>query len=230
MNTAALNAINKRLDRVCYRTPRFEALADVLELSAIALSNQFDRRPTVYERREERYLQVIKKYDKDEQMEITRIFAEIATLLMGMVDDGFDDYLGQLYMMSGTSNNNTGQFFTPFPLSQACAMLSINEAEIEEQIRKDGIVKVNELACGSGGMILACADAWNKRGYNYSHHMFVECSDIDMRCVHMCYLQLAFAGIPAVIYHRNTLTMETWDEWHTPALCMNWMRFNNCVK
>lgn len=228
-NAAALNSINKLIDKLCYRAPRFEVLADVFELSAIALSNQFDHRHPVYTQRETRYLEIIKKYSADEQKLFPQIFSEIAVLLIGMVDHGFDDYLGELYMLSRTSNSRTGQFFTPFHLSQACAMLSIDEAAIEETIAKDGIVMVNEPACGSGGMILACADAWHKRGYNYANHMFVECSDIDQRCIHMCYLQLALAGIPAVIYRRNTLTLETWEEWHTPALCMNWIRFRNCI-
>jgi len=41
----------------------------------------------------------------------------------------------------------------------------------------------------------------------------------------MTYLQLALAGIPAVVYHRNGLTLETWDKWETPAYIMQYPRF-----
>ena len=33
----------------------------------------------------------------------------------------------------------------------------------------------------------------------------------------MSYLQLSLLGIPAVIIHGNTLTVEEWSHWFTPA-------------
>lgn len=80
-----------------------------------------------------------------------------------------------------------------------------------------------------GGMVLALVENLHKNGFNYSRNLFVECGDIDSRCVHMAYLQLGLSGVPAVIYHRNALSMETWDVWHTPALCMQWLRFRHLV-
>lgn len=74
--------------------------------------------------------------------------------------------------------------------------------------------KYNEPACGSGGMIIATIDTlYNKYDFNYSRNLFVECSDIDARCVYMTYLQLACTGVPAVIYQRDTLSMQTWQRW-----------------
>ena len=90
----------------------------------------------------------------------------------------------------------------------------------------DEILTLNEPSCGSGGMIIAAVDKlYNQYHFNISRNLFVECSDIDSRCVHMCYLQLGLAGVPAIIYKRNTLTLETWDEWFTPAYMMQWERF-----
>ena len=48
---------------------------------------------------------------------------------------------------------------------------------------------------------------------------------IDIRCVHMTYLQLSLAGVPAIVKHTNSLTRETWDIWKTPAFIMQYMRF-----
>lgn len=42
-------------------------------------------------------------------------------------------------------------------------------------------------------------------------------TDIDLKCVYMCYLQLSLYGIPAVVIHGNTLTLEEWSRWFTPV-------------
>jgi hypothetical protein len=41
--------------------------------------------------------------------------------------------------------------------------------------------------------------------------------DVDPKCVHMSYLQFSFLHIPAVIVHGNSLTLEEFDRWYTPA-------------
>jgi hypothetical protein len=33
----------------------------------------------------------------------------------------------------------------------------------------------------------------------------------------MAYIQLSLYGIPAMVIHGNTLTMEEWDRWYTPC-------------
>lgn len=33
----------------------------------------------------------------------------------------------------------------------------------------------------------------------------------------MAYVQLSLLHIPAVVYHGNSLTVETWSTWRTPA-------------
>ena len=41
----------------------------------------------------------------------------------------------------------------------------------------------------------------------------------------MAYLQLSLAGIPATIYHRDGLSLKTWDKWETPPYLMQYTRF-----
>lgn len=41
----------------------------------------------------------------------------------------------------------------------------------------------------------------------------------------MAYIQLSAIGVPAVIYQRDTLTMQTWQKWETPAYIMQYLRF-----
>lgn len=222
-----VNDLLKKLDSVIYKVDRHEFLSDLFECGAIAVSNQFDKSQA--DKREKRYLSIIKKYDKSTQQIIVDMFTDIFILLSNQIDIGFDDYLGKLYMLSETSNSYAGQFFTPYDVSKVCAQITINPEIVNEHIESDSILTACEPACGSGGMVLALVDVlYNQYHFNYSRNLFVECSDIDSRCVHMTYLQLGLAGVPAIIYRRNTLTMETWERWETPAYIMQWMRFRDC--
>lgn len=217
--TVTLKEIHSLIDKLSHRQSRHAVLTDLFEMSAIAISNKFDH--TRYDEREKRYIDIAKKYSAEEMQIISEAFAKIYVLLIGMIDNGFDDYLGRLYMESGTSNDKSGQFFTPFDVSRMCAKVTIDV----ENLKEDEVYTVHEPTCGSGGMILAAVDELNSKGFNYSYNLFVECGDIDKRCVHMAYLQLGLAGIPAVIYHRDGLTLQTWDAWYTPAYCINYLRF-----
>lgn len=225
----AVNDILKMLDRAAYRVSRAEILSDIFQCGAIAISNKFDMIHA--EEREKEYLRIIKKYDKDMQNLICEIFANIYILLQSQIDYGFDDYLGKLYMLSETNSKNAGQFFTPYCVSKVCAEVAISESKVNECIEQDRILTLNEPACGSGGMVLAAVDVlYNKYKFNYSRNLVVECSDIDSRCVYMAYLQLGLAGVPAVIYQRDTISMKTWQRWETPAYIMQWLRFKNVLE
>lgn len=230
-NIPTVNEILKLLEKGLYKVNAHEFLSDVFECGAIAISNRFDL--LQYQKREERYLQIIQKYDRDIQLLMTEIFAKIFSLLTQQINPcvGFNDYLGDLYMRSNTSNSKTGQFFTPYCVSKACAEIAINENTVKEAIEQDKILTMSEPACGAGGMIIAAADVlYYKYHFNIARNLVVECSDIDSRCVHMSYLQLGLAGIPAVIFKRDTLSMQTWERWETPAYIMQYTRFKNFLE
>ena len=106
------------------------------------------------------------------------------------------------------------------------AKVTLNEPIIKEKQDKDEILTINEPCCGSGGMVIAAMDVLqNDYRFNYAHNCFVVCEDIDINCVHMTYLQLSLAGVPAIVKHENSITRETWDIWETPAFIMQYMRF-----
>lgn len=230
-NIPTVKDIVKTLDKGTYRTSRYEFLSDVFECGAIAISNKFDKRKAP--EREESYLRIIKKYDKDMQNLLVETFTQIYLLLSNQINPcvGFNDYLGEIYMRSETSSKQAGQFFTPYHVSKATAEMTLDSTIINDYMDNDKILTLNEPTCGSGGMVLAAADAlYNKYHFNISRNLFVVCGDIDKRCVHMAYLQLALAGIPAIILHQDALTLETWDKWETPAYIMQYLRFKKCLK
>lgn len=221
--------IVKLIEAGLYKTNAHDFISDILECGAIAIANSIKKTQI----REETYFKIINKYDKEQQNLIVEIFSKIYILLSNQInsDVGFNDYLGEIYMQSQISNNKTGQFFTPFHISKLTAGVEMDTKTVKEYMEQNRILKIFEPSCGSGGMILACADIlYNKYGFNISRNLFVECGDIDRRCVCMAYLQLSLAGIPAIVYHRDGLTLQTWDKWETPAYLMQYLRFKNCKK
>jgi hypothetical protein len=87
----------------------------------------------------------------------------------------------------------------------------------KDLIRKRGFIRANEAAAGSGAMVIALAREMLSQGVNYQQHLHVTAVDVDIRAVHMAYLQLSLLHVPAVIVHGNTLSSEEWSNWYTPA-------------
>ena len=217
--------IIKRINASVYRFDKHQLISDVFECGAITISNMVDSMDK--EEREKRYLQVIKKYLKEEQTLIAEIFAMIFALLSSVVYDNgrFYDNLGELFMRCNQGSSSAGQYFTPFQVSAMMARMIIGD-EILEKTQNDGVLTLNDSCCGGGGMMMAALDVLkNKYHVNYTRNCFVLCSDIDLRCVHMTYLQLALAGVPAIVKHQDSLTGETWSIWKTPAFIFQYSRF-----
>jgi hypothetical protein len=55
---------------------------------------------------------------------------------------------------------------------------------------------------------------------NYQQHLYVTAVDVDVKCVHMAYLQFSLLPIPAIVVHGNSLTLEEFSRWYTPAQIM----------
>lgn len=208
-----------------------ELLTDLFECGAIAISNKFDMRQA--QTRELKYLNTMAKYDEEIRNLIVELFADIRMLITNQYNSsiGFNDYLGALYMNSGTSNNRAGQFFTPYHISKLCAACGIDVEKVAKAKEKKAVLTLIEPSCGSSGMIIATADIlYNNFNFDITQNLFVECSDVDSRCIHMSYIQLGLAGIPAVIYKRDSLTIQTWERWYTPSLLMQWKKFRKFIK
>lgn len=227
-----IQEILKLFDNCPIKYSNAEIISDVFELGALSVSNQVDHRKCVYKRREERFKEIAEKYKADFKF-IQTVFSKIYALLITQTNprNRFNDWLGDLYMKSFTQSSKAGQFFTPYHVSKACALMSIDPKAVQAAKDGDKIITIHEPTVGAGGMVIAALDVlYNEHRFNYTRNAFVDCGDIDKRCVHMTYLQLALAGVPAVVFHRDGLSLETWDCFHTPALCMQWCRFKPLVE
>jgi hypothetical protein len=65
--------------------------------------------------------------------------------------------------------------------------------------------------------------AMQERGLNYQRDVHVTAIDLDSTAAMMAYVQLSLMHVPAVVVHGNTLTLEQYSQWFTPAHIMdNW--------
>lgn len=219
-----VDEIIKLIDRSSYTVDKSKLISDVFACGALAISNLVDS--TQYDEREEQYKQIINSYKPKERELIVEIFSKTFALLSSVVYDNgnFRDYLGEIFMRNNMANGKKGQVFTPFHISELMARITIGE-KINDKVTDDKILTISDPCCGSGVMSLGALDVLKSYGINYTRNCFIECSDIDIRCVHMAYLQLSLAGVPAIIKHQNTLTLETWSIWKTPAFIFQYPRF-----
>jgi hypothetical protein len=96
-----------------------------------------------------------------------------------------------------------------------------DEKDVRARIAERGFVTAQEPACGSGAMVIALAQGMKDLGINYQQHLHVTAIDVDPKCVHMAYVQFALLHIPAIIVHGNTLSLEEFGRWYTPAHIMD---------
>lgn len=214
--------IMKLIDNSTYRINKSKLISDVFECGALAISNKVDF--TQYDEREQRYLEIIKTYKPDEQKLIADIFTKIFCLCSSVVYDNgcFGDYLGELFMKCNLGNKKAGQYFTPYHVSKMMAKMTITD----DKIKQNEILTINDCCCGGGGMLLAALDVLkNDYGVNYARNCFIDAGDIDIRCVHMTYLQLSLAGVPAIVKHQDVFSRELWSIWKTPAFIFQFHRF-----
>ena len=217
--------IAKLVERSAYGTDKTRLFSNVLECGAISISNAVDKSQS--EEREKRYMEIINAYKKPDRKALCEIFARIFALCSSVVyDDGaFNDNLGELFMRLDQGNKHSGQFFTPYHISDFMAKCALLEDNVREKTANDGIITICDPCSGGGGMMMAALSTLKEYGVNYARNCFVECADIDIRCVHMTYIQLALAGVPAIVKHQNSLTRELWSVWRTPAFMFQYTRF-----
>lgn len=181
---------------------------DFIKLSALSISQavHFDKKV------EEDWLRLQATYSKEEQ----QIFPQLLAILTCALDEGgFQDFLGEVYMLEKFSSDDKGQFFTPYSVCLLSAQTTFVKSEDEHKI-----YTAQDPACGGGAMIIALADVMQQKGVNYQKYMYAELTDIAENSVYMSYLQCSLLGIPAKIIHGNSITQEVWQVFETPMVGM----------
>lgn len=190
---------------------------DFVEMFALSLRNAVDRQG--WQEREDRYLTVAGQYTSEQLARFADAFARVVALM----EQEPRDVLGHLYMSLELGNEAMGQFYTPYDIARV--MADMQSDTLTGAIERDGFATLYEPACGAGAFLVAAAESLRVKGFNPQQQLHVTCEDLSAQAVHMVYIHLTLLHIPAVVYRRNTLTMETFDTWHTPAHILgDWSR------
>ena len=200
----------KLLNDVSYR--KSSVLSDWAEMAAISIQNAVSPHDAAWQEREDRYLRTQKKYSKEESESLAHMLACITLSL----EENNNDALGEIYMSDKVASRgrwDSDVCFTPYHLSYMIAKMTFSDFKMPER----GWFTVCEPASGTGGMVIAAAAVLREQGINYQQTMHVHAVDVRAELAYMTYIQLSLLHIPAVVIHGNTLSLEEWSVWRTPA-------------
>ena len=194
---------------------------DWLSLMAISISNAVEYH--ALQERNEEYARIISKYDKTDFDKFVELFTYLVMALESC-NGVYKDLLGEIYHALKLNNENNGEFFTPMHIADFMANISFIDSEYD--LASKGFISMSEPTCGSGVMVIAMANSIIQAGYDVSKSLIAVCTDINLICVKMAYVQLSLIGVPAVVIHGNSLSMEEWSRWYTPTHCwFNWLYY-----
>lgn len=211
----------KTFNKLTSRHRAWDVWRDLIVMYACTLSNAVDR--SNYDAREKRYMRIIKRYGKEEQL----IFPElVAQMTMALEDDPEQDFLGMIFMRLNLGNDANGQFFTPYHVCELMAEITMND--VEEEIKRKGYISMSDPCCGAGATLIAGVHAIRKRlekcelPMNYQNHVLVVAQDIDEVVALMCYIQLSLLGVSGYIKVGDSMAdpmivgEKTDQYWFTP--------------
>ena len=176
----------------------YNIFSDWIELCALSIQNSICLfHDKAWKDREQRYIDTARKYSAEEMDRFAQMFVWLGDALT----EEMSDVLGEIYMTSGMGSKYTGQFFTPFHLSELCARLDIDFEKISSEER----ISLNEPSCGGGGMIIATCKVLHEAGFDFQRRLDVVAQDLDWKGVYMTYLQLSLIGCRAIVVQGDTL-------------------------
>ena len=212
--------ILKELEKFGMAHNFYDVIDDWFAVMALSLIQAVTVKDDAWKKREQKYLDIVAKYSRDEIQIFVKCFDMLVTLMEQDVNAGvFKDWLGEIYMESETfSKKKLGQCFTPYSVGKALAMLALSNEGISKDRAKP--ISLNDCCVGSGCLVIAYCEALHNLGINYQKMLYVEVNDVDTRCFHMAYVQLSLLGVSGKIQMKNTLSQEQWDEWKTAFLAL----------
>jgi hypothetical protein len=201
----------KAFERLTHGRERHDVWSDFLEMAFCTTRQQTLPPGPEADAIEARYMAVVKRNRLEDVRAMPRLFGMAALALK----DGGCDFLGQVAVELELRSDHMGQFFTPYDVSRMTAEMTFDTAD--EVIAEQGFVTMQEPACGAGSMIVAAADALERKGFDIGQHLYVVGIDVSPMCFRMAYLQASLRGIPATIVRGNTLSGEIFEQAVTPA-------------
>lgn len=175
----ALSEFEKHFSRITYNRSTAEAFTDFIEYTFLML-NPF--------KKAQDFAELERKYPSKEEAVTLYQMLE----LLGAASADFNDAMGDLFM-DLVSHGHNGQFFTPGPVCDMIAQMTIKDQA------KDGMT-VLDCAAGSGRMLLAAA--------KLNRNMVFTACDVDNTCVKMAVINFMLNTMQGDVVWMNTLSME----------------------
>ena len=115
---------------------------------------------------------------------------------------------GELYMARTWEAIEKGSFLHRVGLCKMTAQLQKND--IEQEIKANGFVSVNDPACGAGALLVAVANtaAEEIKQFNWQNHILFVAQDIDAVTAKMCYIQLSLLGCAGYVKIGDTMANQ----------------------
>lgn len=173
----------------------YTVYTDWIKIAAISIHNSVHFNKDF----EDDYVSICKRYSQKE----IKLFAEAFGILQILMGEKYDDYLGSMYMILENGSKRTGQFFTPYHISQLLAKCQECKRMTTERII------INEPSCGGGANIIAFIEQLRNNGINYQNEYEIIAQDLDWNCVYMCYVQLSLYGVYGKVIQGDTLAEDS---------------------
>ncbi len=196
----------------------YQVFNDFLEMSAIAIQNASLRMllkgdSEEWQKNEARYMDIVKRYSKEQSIKIAKLLS-IVTLAL---EEKHQDFLGTLYQQL-SQNKALGQYFTPYSICQLTAEMTLNN--VEETLKENPFITINEPACGCGAMIIGAIEYLkNKNTRPEQVHFIVQ--DISSYALYGAFIQLSLLGASVHAILGDTLKLEERMRFISPVAAMN---------
>lgn len=191
-----------------------EVFKDVVICCAYALANNAD----FNEKRENEYLRIINKYLDNEKEEFPKILASLFNEYNTTSEP--IDILGDVYIDLGLFKKEVSQFFTPLPVCNLMAKITIDQEDKTQELNNKGYISVLDPTCGSGRLLYASYNELLNRKVDNNKIILVG-DDIDLTCCCITYIQLSLLGANAIVHHQNSLTNDIYDTFYTATYVLN---------
>lgn len=211
MSNSYIRLMSKEFETFRYRHNLANVFEDFLILAACTLSNSVNL--LRWQERENKYMSIVKKYTPDEANQ----FARILGMLVAALDEKPNDYLGMLFMELELYDSWKGQFFTPYDVARLMAEMTMKQ-QLKDKLDRGELIRVNDAAVGGGVTLIAAFQVIKDLGYNPQQCARFYAADLDIKAVCMTYIQLSLLGAHATVWHMNTLTLQHFDTWLSPAV------------
>lgn len=145
-----LQEILKILNSIVYNRSIREIYIDWVNMVGLSIANVSETNFNTFIEHEEQYKKIVDKYTPTDLEK----FAKCVALLVELLENKIDDYLGKMYHELELHNKDLGQFFTPYGVSCAMSKMVINKVK-----ESDKVITVYEPTCGVRVIIMIQANS-----------------------------------------------------------------------